>query len=349
MRRRKLLAGLVTGLPGLLVGRAADAKSRQKQTIERLQRHQCGRDRGQAAPFSVESRGVGSIIIRARSRHGVVGVVVPIVPKSRRKADYTLDLGDVREEDQLDHLFVCVLHNHWDHGKNLQLFQSLAKDPSKSILIAGRDGKIDKPSWGGAYENRILPSVGQVTNTLLDGSIECSLTFVLQGEGGCGHANHIGTGKTCSATKPHCGARLLPSPDQTYCLIGEISNEDQTFTFFVNDAASAHTADAIPASLRAPNTRYDLAMVAIPDGHLAYGYPNDLVAALEPDELWWIHWEDFIFRPKYARKRVERGKAPRTAGQLALPLDLVDDALDLAKGSCFPGHGAVAHFGAPRG
>jgi hypothetical protein len=319
------------------------AACRQRATIETIQRNLCHPEEGGSRPFSIMSLGVGTVLICAHSPKGTVGVVIPTVPKRLEAAKDTLGLSALGS--QLQRLYVCPLHNHWDHASHLDLFRDLLADGGRVTLIASAgDGMIDDDVSGAAeYCDRREPPVDPINESLFMGEVRLSLNFVLQGHGDYGHAAHIGSGRRCNPKRKHCGSALLRSPERTYCLIGELFVGNSRFGFFVNDAASSYILDSVPSRLRAPNFSYDLALIAIADGHLAFDYPEDVIETFEPTEIWWIHWEDFIFRPRNATQRQSEERRPRTAGQLALPIDLVVSASE-RPGSCFAQHRSVVYF-----
>jgi len=287
---------------------------------------------------------VGTLIFKAHASEGSVGLVIPTVPKFVGTAEYVLDLAHVT---QVNHLIVCVLHNHFDHAHHLQLFKDqLLLPDGRAILVADSGGAIDHRASGAKkYQERVSPAAG-LSCSFFDGEVSVDLRFVSQGKKRKGHASHLGSGRSCSATKPHCGAELVPSPDDTHCLFADLRVGSQTFNVFVNDAASAYVADALPADLCAPRRRCDLASIAIPDAHLAWGYPANLLAKLDPRAVRWVHWEEFMFRPRNARRRIDEPTRPlRTPGQLALPLRVVEEAAGVGVPSCFVQHGGIEYFG----
>ena len=303
---------------------------------EKYIRAPAGPDEG---PFSLEYRGVGTIILRAKTAADEhVGIVVPTVPFDRDDAAYVLELESVAK---LDVMILCSLHGHWDHSNHLDLFARLLKPGGQAVLIADDSRALRSRVARADIYTRITPGSEPITLPLFAGRAELSLRFVVQGLRGDGHAAHYGSGKRCGPRHPHCGTYLLPSPPRTLCLLATISIGNREFTVFVNDAASAYVsqavAQAVAQELVGP---VDLALIAAPDAHLAYGYPDELLEVLDADAVRWVHWEDFVGHPKNSRDRLESGADAHTGGPRVLSEQTIEALQHLCgeENGCFLPH-----------
>ncbi|NVB37438.1 hypothetical protein G6O69_06315 [Pseudenhygromyxa sp. WMMC2535] len=337
MKRRQMLQGL-TGLGGLacagLWSSSVLAESKNKQARAQIQSAVCEAGQPSQTAFTLYTRGVGTNILHIASSQNSLALVIPKGVRGKGRNMRLLDLDALPE---VDTLIVCPLHDHYDHTANLGGLRGGLLNPGSNHAMLCGTKKVLRRKGADLYYRHEIAGAQSKLETSIPG-ISITLEFYRQGERGESHAPHWGAGKNCSVSNRHCGMRLPVRSVEAYALLAhfrvETADGPQEFTLFANDAASGFVAGNLPDALPV----CDLALVAVADAHLAYGYPEELLEKLAPAEVRWTDWEGYFWDPMHALKTNE---APKTGGPAIMPLGAVED---LEGQGCFVRHGHVESF-----
>lgn len=276
----------------------------------------------------VQYLGLGTVVVS----RGDTAFVFPTTLRRPGPASAVLKPAN---ELRFRRLFVIPLHGHYDHADDPQVYGELLGTAEVEVTVLGNPEAITRArrtararaGRGWALEPA-APAPGQRKLYFVELSDEEAGDFELTA--GTGerwelsftfqeHAPHIGAPGRAGPTRPLAGLTIPVLPGRCgrvrSALLTAWSGA-RAFRVFVNDAATSARAPGVP---EAPG-RVDLAVLTAADAHLAWGYPQATLAALTPRQVWWGHWEEFVFRGRAAETR-ESG--PLVAGPGVLDVEVL--------------------------
>lgn len=259
----------------------------------------------------VQYLGVGTVVV---SR----GDTAFVFPTTLRYPGPSAAVLKPANELRFRRIFVIPLHGHYDHANDPQVFGDTFGTSEAEVTVLGNReavARARRTALGRAGEGWVIepvaPVAGRRNLRFVELSDEEAGDFELRA--GTGerwelrftfqeHAPHKGASGKAGPERPLSGytVPLLPGrcgPVRS-ALLTAWSGE-RAFRVFVNDAATSARAPGVPAD---PG-RVDLAVLTAADAHLAWDYPRATLAALAPRQVWWGHWEEFVFHGRAAETR----------------------------------------------
>lgn len=262
----------------------------------------------------VQYLGVGTIVV---SR----GDTAFVFPTTLRHPGAAAAVLKPANELRFRRIFVIPLHGHYDHANAPQVFGERFGTSEAEVTVLGNPEAVERARRtararaGQAWViEPATPVAGRRNLHFVELSDEEPGDFELRG--GTGerwelrftfqeHAPHLGAPGRADADDPLSGITIPFLPGRCgkvrSALLTAWSGE-RSFRVFVNDAATSARAPGVPAD---PG-RVDLAVLTAADAHLAWDYPRATLEALAPRQVWWGHWEEFVFHGRAAETR-ERG------------------------------------------